>query len=323
MPLRGIKAMTIKNGSSTPTIIYIMGYGRSGSTILDMLLQQHYNIVSAGALNNIYDWQLNSEKCSCGNRLSDCSFWFDVLTGKNIMSNSTSPLEARTLQFKFERLSVLWRLITGSHSEHDKSIYREGMRELYGNIADVASVKFIVDSSKSTRDCTGRALALGKVAHMPVKSIWLTRDGRGVGWSAIRRTGSDERKRVSEKPSVNFIRTVLSWSLTNLLTRITTLFMKKGTYMHVKYEELCKDPDETLSLIGEFLDLDMKEVINSASGLSNISAGHNLGGNRLRFETKVRLKPDLSWHKKLPKQFRILFLFFGSPIGIFMGYKLW
>ena len=315
--------MTIKDDSSVPTIIYIMGYGRSGSTILDMLLQQHSDIISAGALNNIYDWQLKSEKCSCENYLSDCEFWSDVLTGNNILANSKSPFEARTLQFKFERLSSLWKLVAGFHSELEETSYREGMNELYGNIADVASVNFVVDSSKSTRDCTGRALALGKVAGMPLKSIWLTRDGRGVGWSAIKRTGSDERKRSTELPLINYMRAVLSWSMTNLLTGITTLFMKKGTYLHVRYEDLCQDPDKTLSQIGEFLELDMKEVIYATSGLGDISSGHNLGGNRLRFEKKVTLKPDLSWHKKLSIQFRMLFVLIGSPVGIFIGCQLW
>ena len=59
-----------------PQIIYIAGFERSGSTILDIMVGNMNNHFSVGELsfypvNGIVD----NEFCSCGERVLDCSFW--------------------------------------------------------------------------------------------------------------------------------------------------------------------------------------------------------------------------------------------------------
>ena len=62
-----------------PKIVYILGSGRSGSTILDMLLGNHEDIESFGELANIATagW-INNEYCSSGVRVNDSPFWNSV-----------------------------------------------------------------------------------------------------------------------------------------------------------------------------------------------------------------------------------------------------
>ncbi len=63
----------------TITVIALLGYGRSGSTLLDVLLGQHPNVAGVGELVQLHreGWQLNNY-CACGARAGDCSFWAEV-----------------------------------------------------------------------------------------------------------------------------------------------------------------------------------------------------------------------------------------------------
>ena len=81
-----------------PSVVYIVGYGRSGSTILDIILGQHADIFSAGELRNLTTraWQGN-EYCSCQSSLQSCPFWSEVMAlwfsdiGKNGLDEYARP----------------------------------------------------------------------------------------------------------------------------------------------------------------------------------------------------------------------------------------
>ena len=62
-------------------VLYIAGWGRSGTTLLDNLLGQIEGFTSTGELHNL--WQrglIDGRDCGCGLRLTDCPFWQEVLT---------------------------------------------------------------------------------------------------------------------------------------------------------------------------------------------------------------------------------------------------
>ena len=61
-------------------VVYIMGYGRSGSTILDTILGNHPDLESVGELLHAVRLAfLEDEFCACGQRASECPFWTEVL----------------------------------------------------------------------------------------------------------------------------------------------------------------------------------------------------------------------------------------------------
>ena len=52
-------------------IIYIAGYGRSGSSILALILGQHKNIISLGEIGVIFSALKHKRICTCGQKLDD------------------------------------------------------------------------------------------------------------------------------------------------------------------------------------------------------------------------------------------------------------
>lgn len=308
------------------TIIYILGYGRSGSTITDILLNNHPAIASVGALNNLYRWISDQGQCACGQTVLACPFWSEIAVAHLGNPMDDPQLKARNTarsetQNAVERLARFPALTLRVVSRRQTAAYREQANDLFSRIASLTGKHIIVDSSKSTRDCTGRALALHRYADVTVKAIHLVRDGRGVAWSAMKNAGSFERVRRTESRPYNFMRTTLSWLLTNVLASASGRILGKKNYMVLRYEDLCASPERELARIESFVEVDMSPVRLLLAQGGELQAGHNLGGNRLRFSRLIRFNPDEEWKSKMPRAYSLIFWILAGPLARTFGYK--
>jgi hypothetical protein len=309
------------------TVVYVMGYGRSGSTITDILLNSHPDIISVGALNNVYQWMLEHEACACGEELVNCSFWSDVVerhigypaTDSKFMAQVHKMLRC---QDSVERMRQYASVLFNKVSQIRKVNYREQMNDLLINIAETSGKHIVVDSSKSTRDCTGRPLALYRYSDVNIKVIHLVRDGRGVAWSAMKCAGSGERKRISELKLYNFMRTSLSWMITNFLALMTKWKLDDDHYMLLRYEDLCESPESELNRIGEFVGIDITRIKDHLVKGEKLDVGHNLGGNRVRFSRSVSFNPDVKWKSDMPMHYKLFFWVLAWPILRVFQYRL-
>ena len=59
---------------------FICSLGHSGSTILELNLAEHPNVVGLGVVGSLIQWkEMLPRYCSCGALAADCDFWGDVL----------------------------------------------------------------------------------------------------------------------------------------------------------------------------------------------------------------------------------------------------
>ena len=301
-----------------PTLVYILGYGRSGSTILDIILAQHEDVVSSGALNNVYDWLEQDLCCACSEPVSRCTFWSRVLAGTSLDQESVRSTRSR-LQASVEGLGGFWRLLLGLNGESRRAAYRTATELLLRRIASVGGGSHVVDSSKGTRDCTGRALAIARYTDVPVRVIFLVRDVRGVVWSAMKGSGSQERPR-SGGATINYVRSSLSWMLTNLLALVSEHALGPDRVMRLRYEDLCQDSEEMLAAMGDFLGIDYSGVSQRIAQQEPLWPGHQIGGNRVRFNRGIVFRPDRDWWTGLSRLHRSL-LVFAWPVMRSLGYR--
>ena len=71
--------MNIKISKKIPVIL-LVGEGHSGSTLLDLIMDSHSQIVGVGELSH-YSKHFNfGELCSCGKQIKDCEFWQKVFS---------------------------------------------------------------------------------------------------------------------------------------------------------------------------------------------------------------------------------------------------
>lgn len=173
-----------------------MGYGRSGSTFLDILLHNAAAVTSVGALGHYWTWLDEGRPCACGEPLADCPQWGWIVR-RHLGRLSHRDLRAwNRIQEAVEARARLPRLLAGRMPEELLASYRRATEALLEEIRDGVESPAVVDSSGSGARSTGRAYALARHTEADVRVVHLVRDGRAVAWSSVKRTGSPERPEV-------------------------------------------------------------------------------------------------------------------------------
>jgi hypothetical protein len=291
-------------------IIYIAGYGRSGSTLLDVLLGNHPMIFSAGELTNFFNEYALNKNCSCGRTYNNCQMWSQIVrrfleencdTDLNIADEITKKNE-RILRFK-----------------RNDGIYCKIWNSAVRAILQQSNTSIIVDSSKTTR-VTFRRVPLFKKCGFHVSVIHLVRDPRAVMWSIKR--GSNRLLEAGEKANLlgGMLRGLLGWIVSNLLFECTKLIHKPPCLI-VRYEDLVGFPARELNRIGRFTGIDMQSVIDRISKGDQFNPGHGVSGNRMRRKGAVRIMKDSQWREVLPLWGRFLALL-SLPLANRYGYNL-
>ena len=156
-------------------ILYISGYGRGGSTALDILLGNHPHIVGVGELVHIFgDWLDRDRLCSCGAPYQDCAFWKDLFAG--------CPPVSRDLQVLRDFGSV-WnvpRILSERITATALQTYRKYQSHVIKYVLARSGKSLVVDSSKSSWAVAGRFQALRRLADQDVYVLHLVRHGLSV-----------------------------------------------------------------------------------------------------------------------------------------------
>jgi len=303
------------------SIIYIMGYGRSGSTILDILLSNADDTTGVGEVSDVYGWAEKGLPCACGSQLDECEFWKPILARHLEHSNAESLAETSQAQLGVESHRKYPFMALHLLGADTVAAYRRNMNSFFGEVFEQSKAKWIVDSSKTSIPLISRPVALSRYTRFDVKGIFLTRDGRGVTWSEMKRAGSQERVLRFNSQAMRFLKTVASWAIVNVLTSVSAFLMGSRNVLRVRYEDLCEAPVETLNRIGEFTGQDLTHVTETVRGDGELSIGHNVAGNRVRFTKQLRFRPDYEWREKMRRRFRTAFWLAAWPIALALGYR--
>ena len=80
-------------------LIYLIGAGRSGTTILSLLLGNSESVTSLGELHQLPEYMGLEGKCSCGQLLSSCPYWNSVYSSlHNQFCSNSYKEQARELE---------------------------------------------------------------------------------------------------------------------------------------------------------------------------------------------------------------------------------
>jgi hypothetical protein len=298
------------------SVIYIAGYGRSGSTVLGTLLGSAPGVVHAGELSCLaVEWPDPTRRCSCGKPLSECPTWLG-LDPDFILK----PREWGRLR-RAEALSRLPRLALGWASREERRIIRKYERNVLSTLSKGTGCQIIVDSSKTARAAAARPLALERYGEASVFLVHLTRHGR-MCLQSLLSTGSNwklEGRAKANQPGA--ARASSGWLLANLSASISGRLFFKGRYCRLRFEDLLEDPDRVLGDLEDRLGLDLTAVRDQIRARGSFKIGHVLGGNRLRFENELRLQAARAESPaKLSRYQRLVFSLTAGWLNRLYGY---
>lgn len=167
-------------------VIYIAGSGRTGSTLLSLLLSQHHPVANLGQIRDLPGAARTNAPCSCGSAVPDCPFWGSVLasvygdSAQSDLDQLTDELKIFRRQYRktnWERASDRTRL-----AERNKS-FLQRLSRLYHAAAKTADASVVIDSSKSPEI----AAALYLTGDLDLILVNLVRDPRAIAVSWVKR----------------------------------------------------------------------------------------------------------------------------------------
>lgn len=262
--------------------VYVAGYGRSGSTLLDMILSSMDGFWGGGELCWLFAEYLRNGDCSCGRPIRDCPFWTDVFGVLERDPEMCSVSQAATTTVKAQSI----RISPDPSLDED---YRAIWRQTFRAIRLVSGASVIVDSSKSARRSFRRRILL-REAGEEVAVIHLVRHPRDVMRSV--RSGSN-RKLERGEPAMLFgggWRGLAGWVVTNGFVELTRA--SSEVHLRVRYEDLVGNPVSTVRSIARFVDADPGRAIDILESNAPLDAGHAIAGNRMRRAGTTNIRPD-------------------------------
>ena len=303
-------------------LAYILAASHSGSTLLSMLLGSHPRIATVGELKLSASamGKISRYNCSCGEFIRQCSFWQKVKEG----------MAARDYAFDIADAGTDYRAVDSRYARRllgplHRGIFLEGMRDgalaicptwrrqlpeiqkrnaaLVSTVAEITGAKVVADSSK----VAVRLKYLLRNTELDVRVIHLIRDGRGVALTymdpasfadakdpAVRGGGSGGQR---ENERLSMAQAAHQWRRCNEEAEHILRRLDKSQWIEVRYEELCKDTENTLGRLFEFLGLDPDKPVHDFRAVEN-----HVVGNGMRLDTTSQISLDERWRSVLTEE---------------------
>ncbi len=281
-------------------LIYLMGMGRSGGTLVGKILGQIEDTTFVGEIRHLIDRGFKENwECSCGDKFKDCKHWRKIFIQTFLNNEKVKLSDFIRIQESFDRTTMIiktfWILIKikiFKHNNKELNIYKNLNSKLYHNISESFKTNNIIESSRYP----GRALMLNRCDDIDLFIIHLVRDPRGVINSQLKK----QQERTGKKSKIA-LRNILTWNITLFIGYIIQLIFKKSNITFLCYENFIKRPHESLQRILNEANLSTKKLPEfSSENAIHIKPVHVFSGNENRYLSgEIIIKHDIKWKKEL------------------------
>jgi hypothetical protein len=300
-------------------VIYMMAYGRSGSTIVGNILGEIDGFLHVGELRYIWARMVERRLCGCTAPVAECPLWSSVVPA--ILEEAGKGIDVTTVLSdlrKGVRIRYLRRLLRGAEAAPAEAVrYERVLAAAYRRISEVTGSRVIVDSSKRIAD----AALLGWQQSIEPYFVQLVRDPRAVAYSWRRQKSSpgEEKDRLHTlRPSV----TARSWSAfaagASLVRR-----RNRGRSILVRYEDFAARPREIIESLVAAVGESASELPFLDDHTVVLGPNHTVGGNPVRFDSgPTVIRTDDEWMAQQPDRDRLLVTTMTLPLLLAYGYPI-
>jgi hypothetical protein len=308
-------------------VVYILGWGRNGSTLLDNVLGELDGFFSTGELHALWKRGLleGRHQCGCGAPVGTCEIWSGVLAAA-FGHPSLRPLDIREivrLQDETVRMRRFGRLLRESRDRPIAwpalSEYAEIVARLYQGIVQVTGARVVVDSSK----VPSHAALLALLPQIEPYFVHLVRDPRAIAYSKGRQKTWPGVRQKEYPPRSGAARSTIGWVATNLAAEAVRLRCPAGRWLRVRYEDFVRDPRTTVQAIAALAGEAPPRLPFVDDQTVLLNGNHTVCGNPSRFSKgEVRLRADDEWMTRQGLADRLVATCLALPLLHRYGYAI-
>ncbi|TYC15659.1 hypothetical protein ES677_04775 [Bizionia gelidisalsuginis] len=277
-------------------LIYLLGAGRSGTTLIATVLNSNASITTIGEMHQFYEYLEDDKKCSCEKPLNKCKFWCETYTCLDLKPVEISH-NRKLVKIKEGHRNIPALLFKKKEDQE----YLNTQTPIFECLKKNTETPWLLDSSKYV----ARYLLLKRSKKIKIKGIYVIRDVRGV----INSFG--KQVQTTKSP----IATIIYYTLINLFAQLVCWLDKD--VIKLKYEDFVDNPEKALDYI-------LKNTINEEASVqldNEFDMPHIIGGNRMKSNKQIIIKKDLNWKKTIPRNKQLLYYFLTFPLMILNKYK--
>jgi hypothetical protein len=308
---------------STGRVLVIGGWGRCGSTLVDMMLGQVPGFVSAGEVRELWlRGILENRPCGCGVSFRCCPFWTKI--GDEAFGGWDAVDLGAMLRVRYavDRPWGAPRLLRARRrgvNPRDIQTYADALVRLYAAIRAVSGASVVVDSSKLAT----HTMVLQCIPGLDLRLVHLVRDSRGVAYSNQKVV----IKAVTSGPPTFLPRNgaVAASARYALYNGATGALAHSGLpYLRLRYEDFVEAPERQLRALLDFSGRPSDvELPFLRDGDVVLGESHLVDGNPVRFrQGPIQVRLDDEWRDRLPARDRVLVGALTSPMLLAYGYRV-
>ncbi len=303
-------------------ILYIAGWGRSGTTIIENILGQVPGFFPVGEIRYVWDRGfMQNRLCSCGMPFRECDLWIKIVSEafgsiENVDPHTLNALmedQSRTLRI----FSYLCQSPESIMQSPETQKYLENLKKLYMAILKVTKCKVIIDSSKFPI----YGALLNTIPEFDVHFVHVIRDPRAVAysWSKPKLLPGTTRYMKTIDP----VESSLHWVVWNLVIEYIGKHKAKN-YTRLLYEDFTDHPKETmLKILANMGESEHPFLPFIDNHTVELQSNHAVSGNPDRFKLgKVLITPDNRWEKDMRLSAKYLVTLITMLFFPRYGYKL-
>ncbi len=278
------------------TLVYLLGFSYSGSTLLARLLSNHSQIATTGEIVGPPHFaQGRPFECSCGAPIRQCPFYGEIerRTASPHFSLARNVWNTRVLQQPSTLTQRIWFAPRSSDTlARAQSIARtairpcgahlarvqETYRRFIGAACDVLKTSILVDSSK----VPVQLLALRNVEDVSLKVIHLVRHPAACALSSRSYHGHTPRF------------SAVAWRANYRDSLESTRGFSPEQVLRIRYEDLCADVPKVLSSACAFIGVPYQETM-----LHDTHREEHIVGNPMRLARIGGIRENTKWKTEL------------------------
>jgi hypothetical protein len=262
-------------------LVYIGGYGHSGSTLAEYLMTASPQVVACGEVASAARERMSKAMCTCGAPASDCPVWGPFA--------GSGPSQTR------------WR-----HQDLALALLRRAS----------PGYAVLTDSSKTAWHSIVMPFGLRRSLGNDFALVHIVRDPRAVCWAALKKAERQGRRPIKV---LRCAAVALGWWVANLACELFG-WMHPNQYVRLRYEDLVHSPREEVSVLfaavlpGGNCAFETLGTVNNRHQLY----GNRM---RSRPPALAEIREDQAWRAEMPRRYQRLVEALTWPLRGRFGYS--